>query len=147
MRRYIKIFTFVLFLFILFNGNSYSDVVKKVEVKGNNRISIETIMVFGDISVGKDYNIADVNSLIKKLYSTLFFSDISASIKNNILSIVVKENPIIKSIVLDGEKAKKYEEKIRELLSLRENSPYIENNIKSDISLIKDFYNLSYLLI
>ena len=140
MRRFTKIFTFVLFLFILFNGNSYSDVVKKVEVKGNNRISIETIMVFGDISVGKDYNIADVNSLIKKLYSTLFFSDISASIKNNILSIVVNENPIIKSIALDGEKAKKYEEKIRELLSLRENSPYIENNVKSDINLIKDFY-------
>ena len=67
MRRFTKIFTFVLFLFILLNGNSYSDVVKKVEVKGNNRISIETIMVFGDISVGKDYNINDVNSLIKKL--------------------------------------------------------------------------------
>ena len=99
MRRFTKIFTFVLFLFILFNGNSYSDVVKKVEVKGNNRISIETIMVFGDISVGKDYNIADVNSLIKKLYSTLFFSDISASIKNNKIKLNIFLNLCIKFIL------------------------------------------------
>ena len=73
MQRFRKICSFVLFFFILFvNGNSFSEVVKKVEIKGNARISQETIIVFGDISVGKDYNISDVNSLIKKLYDTLF---------------------------------------------------------------------------
>ena len=141
MQRFRKICSFVLFFFILFvNGNSFSEVVKKVEIKGNVRISQETIIVFGDISVGKDYNISDVNSLIKKLYDTSFYSDISVSIKNNTLNIALKENPIIKSITFDGEKAKKYIEKIRELLSLTENGPYIENNIKKDINLIKEFY-------
>ena len=71
-----KIFAVIVLYIIFSNVNSYSEIVNKVEVKGNVRISPETIMVFGDISVGKDYNIADVNSLIKKLYSTLFFSDI-----------------------------------------------------------------------
>ena len=141
MQRFRKICSFVLFFFILFvNGNSFSEVVKKVEIKGNVRISQETIIVFGDISVGKDYNISDVNSLIKKLYDTSFFSDISVSIKNNTLNIVLKENPIIKSIIFDGEKAKKYIEKIRELLSLTENGPFVENYIKKDINLIKEFY-------
>ena len=141
MQRFRKICSFVLFFFILFvNGNSFSEVVKKVEIKGNVRISQETIIVFGDISVGKDYNISDVNSLIKKLYDTSFFSDISVSIKNNTLNIVLKENPIIKSIIFDGEKAKKYIEKIRELLSLTENGPFVENIIKKDINLIKEFY-------
>ena len=140
MRIFKKIFAFVLVLFIFINENSYSDVVKKLEIQGNDRISQETIVVFGDISIGKDYSISDVNVLIKKLYATSFFSDISVSIKNNTLSIIVKENPIIKSVVFDGEKAKKYTEKLIELLSLRENSPFVENNIKSDINLIKDFY-------
>ena len=141
MQRFRKICSFVLFFFILFvNGNSFSEVVKKVEIKGNARISPETIIVFGDISLGKDYSISDVNSLIKKLYDTLFFSDISVSIKNNTLNIILKENPIIKSIIFDGEKAKKYIEKIRELLSLTENGPFVENNIKKDINLIKEFY-------
>ena len=141
MQRFRKICSFVLFFFILFvNGNSFSEVVKKLEIKGNLRISQETIIVFGDISLGKDYSISDVNSLIKKLYDTLFFSDISVSIKNNTLNIILKENPIIKSIIFDGEKAKKYIEKIRELLSLTENGPFVENYIKKDINLIKEFY-------
>ena len=92
------------------------------------------------MSVGKNYEISDINSLIKKLYDTTFFSNISVVVKNNILSVTVKENPIINSITFEGEKAKKYKEKIRELLSLRENSSFVENNIKSDINLIKDFY-------
>jgi len=140
MTRFKKIFSFFLLFFLLVVEKSFAEVVKKVEILGNNRISVETIKVFGDISVGKDYSIPDVNILIKKLYSTSFFADISASIENNTLKIVVKENPIIKSIIFDGEKAKKYMEKITDLLSLRENSPFVENNIKKDINLIKDFY-------
>ena len=135
-----KIFTFILTFFIIFAATSYSEVVKDVEIKGNDRISKETIIVLGDISVGKDYNTPDVNSLIKKLYTTSFFSDISVVINNNTLIITVKENPIIKSVVFDGEKAKKYTEKINELLILKENSPFVQNNIKRDINLIKEFY-------
>jgi len=135
-----KIFSHFLVFFLFLTVNVYSEVVKKVEIKGNERISNETIIVFGDISVGKDYSNADVNSLIKKLYSTSFFSDISVTLKNNTLNIVVRENPIIKSILFEGEKAKKYMEKISEILILKENSPFVENSIKSDINLIKEFY-------
>ena len=135
-----KIFISIILFFIFFSAHSHSEVVKKIEIKGNERISAETIAIFGDISVGKNYEISDINSLIKKLYDTTFFSNISVVVKNNILSVTVKENPIINSITFEGEKAKKYKEKIRELLSLRENSSFVENNIKSDINLIKDFY-------
>jgi outer membrane protein assembly factor BamA len=48
-------------------------VVKKIEIKVNERISAETITIFGDMSVGKNYEISDINSLIKKLYDTTFF--------------------------------------------------------------------------
>jgi len=140
MTRFKKIFSFILLFFLLINVNSFAEVINKVEVEGNDRISQETIIVFGDISIGKDYSIPDVNTLIKKLYSTTFFSNISATIENNTLKIIVKENPIIKSIIFDGEKAKKYMEKITDLLSLRENGPFVENNVKRDINLIKEFY-------
>ena len=62
-----KIFAVIVLYFIFFNVNSYSEIVNKVEVKGNVRISSETIMVFGDVSIGKDYQGADVNLLNKKL--------------------------------------------------------------------------------
>ena len=64
----------------------------------------------------------------------------SVKLENNQLSIVVEENPIIDSIIFNGEKAKKYKEKIRELMILKEKSSYIENSIKRDINQIKVFY-------
>ena len=140
MANFKKIFVAILLFFIFFNINSYSEVVNKVNVKGNDRISLETIMIFGDVAIGKNYETSDVNLLIKKLYESNFFSNISVKLENNILSIVVKENPIINSIIFDGEKAKKYQEKIRELLILREKSSYTANSIKHDINLIKIFY-------
>ena len=114
--------------------------VNKIEVKGNNRVSKETIIVYGDISLGKNYETKDVNDLIKKLYDTTFFSDISITIENNQLNIDVKENPLIENIVFNGEKAKKYQDKIKELLKLTENNSFVESNIKSDINLVMAFY-------
>ena len=119
-----KISLFALLIFIFFVTNSYSEVVKKVEIKGNERVSSETILVFGDVILGKNYETYDINSLIKKLHETNFFSNISVKLENNKLSIVVKENPIINSIVFKGEKAKKYTEKISELLLVREKTSF-----------------------
>ena len=90
-----KIFAVIVLYIIFSNVNSYSEIVNKVEVKGNDRISLETIMIFGDIAIGKNYEKSDVNLLIKKLYESNFFSNISVKLKNNKLSIVVTENPII----------------------------------------------------
>ena len=140
MLNFKKIF-FSVFLFInLFVVNSHSEVVKTIEIKGNERISSETIIVFGDILIGKDYKSSDVNQLIKKLFDTSFFSDISINLANNKLSITVKENPIINSIVFKGEKAKKFKEKILELVALKEKASYIEGSVKNDTNLIKEFY-------
>ena len=140
MTNYKKINVFIILLFLVFTPNSFSEVVKKVEVKGNQRISNETIVIFGDITLGKNYEASDVNQLIKKLYDTTFFSDILVEIKNNKLSITVKENPIVNSIIFDGEKANKFKDKIKELITVREKSSYVENNIKQDINTIKEFY-------
>ena len=125
MTNFKKVFVAILLFFIFFNVNSYSEVVNKVDVKGNDRVSLETIMVFGDVSIGKNYERSDINLLIKKLYESNFFSNISVKLKNNKLSIVVEENPLINSIIFEGEKAKKYKEKIKELMILREKSSFM----------------------
>ena len=137
----IKSFFIFFYLYLIISiSNAFSDVVDKIEVKGNERISSETIVIFGDISLGKDYQNSDINLLIKKLYDTTFFSDISIELENNNLVITVKENPIINSIVFDGEKANKYKEKILEFLNLREKSSFVQSNVKHDMNLLKEFY-------
>ena len=90
-----KSFIQIILFLVFFTISSHAEIVKKVEITGNERISNETIIIFGDVVVGKNYETSDINSLIKKLYETTFFSYISADIKNKKLSITVKENPII----------------------------------------------------
>ena len=91
MKNLRKLFLIILLpLFISITNISYADIIKKVKVVGNDRISLETILIFGDVEVGKDYKSQDIKLLIKKLYETNFFSDISVELNNNVLSINVK---------------------------------------------------------
>ena len=77
MNKFIKLF-FVYFVFLgFFISNAYSETVNKVQIEGNERITKETIVIFGDIKVGFDYESNDINLLIKKLYATKFFSNVS----------------------------------------------------------------------
>ena len=135
-----KIFVITAFFFTFAYSSSYSEIINKVNVKGNERISPETILIFGDITIGQNFEPSDASLLIKKLYETTFFSNISVEFKNNILVINIKENPIINTITLSGEKAKKNREKIKELISNREKSSYVDTNINNDINFIKGFY-------
>ena len=111
-----KIFVFIILFFTLLSAKSYSEVVNKIDVQGNERISLETIMIFGDVVIGENYEESDISSLIKKLYETSFFSNISVELSNHKLTIVVEENPIVNSIIFKGIKAEKYKEKIKEFL-------------------------------
>jgi len=134
-------FKFFFVLYFLFIGNNVlADVLKKIDISGNKRISVETIKVYGDIQINKNYQDDDINDIIKKLYNTNFFSNISTSFSNGVLKINVTENPIIYSIDIKGEEAKKFKNQIFKLISLKEKSSYIENFVKSDIEMIKSFY-------
>ena len=73
MANFKKIFFVFILFFLAFSAKSYAEIVNKVEVKGNDRITLETIVIFGDIIVGKNYESPDINLLIKKLYETNFF--------------------------------------------------------------------------
>ncbi len=140
MKNFKKIF-FVFFLFFTsFSFNANSEVVNKINVIGSDRISTETIAVFGDIQIGENYENSDISLIIKKLYETTFFKNILIEIQNGVMTIRVEENPIVHTIILKGEKAKKYKEVLFDLFKNREKSSFINNYIKSDINIMKEFY-------
>jgi outer membrane protein insertion porin family len=130
-----------IFLFLLlFSPNLFAEIVKKIEIKGNERISAETLKVYGELNLNKDYSTFDVNKVLKNLYNTEFFEDVKVSLKNGTLSISVKEYPTINSIDLRGEKSTKTKSKILEFLKLKEKESFIESKLANDISIIKKIY-------
>ena len=148
MKRFIKSFFIHFVFFAFFTCILYSEIVNKVQIEGNERITKETIVIFGDIKIGFDYDTSDISLLIKKLYETKFFSNVSVELANNNLKIIVEENPIINSIIFDGEQTKKFIESLSSILSLKEKGSFIQNYVKPDINLIKEFYrNLGFYFI
>ena len=94
-----------LFIFLL-SSMSFAEIVNTIDVKGNLRVSEDTIKVLGNFDVGSDLNNQDLNKILKDLYSTDFFKDINISLIDNILKIEILENPIIQSIFMNGIKKK-----------------------------------------
>ena len=72
MNKYITNFLIILGL-IICPLNVSAEILKKIEISGNKRISNETIKVYGDIQQNKNYQNEDINNVIKKLYETNLF--------------------------------------------------------------------------
>jgi len=129
--------------FILFSTfltfSSYSKNYEKIIVNGNERISNETILVFSEIQDSKTLDENSINEILKKLYKSGFFKDVTVKIENNNLIIEVSENPIIQTVFIDGIKRKKTEESLYEILSLKNRSSYNSSLIKNDEAAILKF--------
>ena len=88
--------------FIMLITSVNADVVKKLIINNNNRISEETIKTYGQIEIGKSYNNEDINNILKNLYDTDFFNNISLKLDGDTLIIDVEENKIIQSVNIEG---------------------------------------------
>jgi outer membrane protein insertion porin family len=127
-KLYFKIF----FSYLILLNISYAEIVKDIQVIGNDRISNETIKMFSSISINDDLDFNDINTLLKRIYETNYFEDVSINFTNNVLTISVKENPIIQNITYEGIKAKKIEDLIKKNLKLKSRSSYNETLLKKD---------------
>ena len=130
-------FIVILLLIISSTLTVKAEVVNDIIVKNNDRISINTIKTYGDIKIGVDYSSDDLNNILKNLYETNFFKDISLKIEKNILVIDVKENKLIQKININGIKSSKIQDAILEGLSLKAKSPFIESQVERDLNKVK----------
>tara|TARA_B110000114_G_scaffold156461_1_gene170355 strand:- start:952 stop:1296 length:345 start_codon:yes stop_codon:yes gene_type:complete len=102
-----KIFLHFIIFYTILTFSVYSKNYNKIIINGNERISNETILVFSEISEDKSLDENSINDILKKLYKSGFFKDVTIKIQNNNLIIEVFENPIIQSVFIDGLKEKK----------------------------------------
>ena len=136
LRIYKIFFSFIIFNLFLINISN-AELLKEIKITGNDRISNETIIMFSQINLNDEINNSDLNNILKNLYETNFFEDISLNFKNSILEIKIKENPIIQNIVFDGIKSNKIRNIIIKNSQLKSRSSYNDLILKNDIEEIK----------
>ena len=81
-----KIVLIIIISFLL-NLNLKDEVVHKILIDGNNRISSETVKIYGKIETGKDYKAKDLDLILKNLYDTNFFEEVNIKLDKEILDI------------------------------------------------------------
>ena len=138
----------ILFACFLININTvHSEIVNKIEIIGNERISDDTVELFSQVSLEDDLTTDDLNTILKNLYETNFFKNVSVELKNNILSITILENPIIETINYNGIKSNKLIDQLKEDALLKSRSSYNEFILSEEkkrlINLLKEigYYN------
>ena len=118
-------FTQLISLFFV-SSLALAEVVKKIEVIGNNRISSETIKSFSPIKINDDINENNINTSLKSLYESNFFKNVNIKFIQNVLIIEVDENPIIQNINYEGIKSSKLLEDLRNNVVLKSRSSFNE---------------------
>ena len=132
-----------LLIFFIFYVSARAEVIKDIKLENNIRISKESIIAFGNIKLGKDYNESEINQILFDLYDTNFFSDLKLQVINNVLVINVTEKKIIQTVILEGVKSKENTEKILKQLKLKDKSPFDEFTAEQDLIRIKNSLNRS----
>ena len=138
LKNYYKIFIkkrfFLLFFYIIISFPNFanSEILKKIIIEGNERVSDNTINVFSSLSINEEVDQNRLNTILNDIYSSGFFKDVELKFENNILTIKVIENPIIQNINYDGIKSKELLNTVIQNLTLKERSPFNEIFLSSD---------------
>ena len=84
----LKKIIFIALLIIITNTKLvFSEIIKKIEVAGNDRLAKETIILFSELNVNDNIYSEDLNNAFKKLYDTNYFKDIKINFIMEILKL------------------------------------------------------------
>jgi len=139
-RKFIRItFIILVLFFIKINLSFANQKISEIIIKGNLRVDNETILAFISIAEGSEYTSQNINLALKELYKTGFFETVEVSDDNNIITILVEENPILNLIGFEGNK--RFDDEIlAEVISLKKNQIFSRNLISEAVTKIIELY-------
>ena len=134
-----KLFIKIIVIFVFSLSLAKAETLQKFEISGNKRISDQTIIIFSEIQINEEITKSKLDNVIKKLYQSNFFRNITLSFENQTLFLEVVENPIIEKLDIKGIKKQSLVEFIKGKLQLGEMKSFDQELLSSDINLI---YNI-----
>ena len=138
-------YKFFLFFLIFFVKITFAnaEIIKSISVSGNKRITDQTVIIFSKINIGDNLIINDLNKIIKNLYETDFFKDVSVNLKNSILKINVTENNLVQSVEINGIKNKKLKQALIDQLTVTTKKSYVEEKSIEETLKLSNFLKFS----
>ncbi len=133
-----KLIFFCIFFNLFLIPNSSSEIIKKFNIKGNDRVVDETIIMFSKLKIGDQINDEILNDTLKELYDTDYFKKISISSNTGVVEILVTENPIIQNIKINGIEKDNILENIKKITDKKIKYPFIKSEINEQNIFLKN---------
>jgi outer membrane protein insertion porin family len=113
--------------------------IRSIAVSGTQRLEPDTVLSYTKLRQGQPYSQESLDQALRDLYETELFADVQIRNDAGALTIVVKENPVINRIVLEGNKRLK-EDKIRPEIKLAPRQIYTRSKVRADVARIIELY-------
>ena len=124
---------------LLFAGAASAEYVKEIKVEGLQRVEKETVLSYLNIAPNTNVSQDKLDAALKNLFATDMFGDVTMQINNDVLTIDVKENPVINKRAFDGND--KISDKILEKeVKLASGSTYSLTKVQEDVQRILQVY-------
>ena len=63
----------ILLIFFINISSINADIIKEIQIEGNQRLSVETVIMFSGLDLNDEVDNDDLNISIKELYKTNYF--------------------------------------------------------------------------
>ncbi|MEC9342600.1 MAG: outer membrane protein assembly factor BamA [Pseudomonadota bacterium] len=114
-------------------------VVSRIEVRGNSRMDVDTVISYLSIRPGESFSGVDIDDSVKALYATGLFTDVSIYQSGNTLIVEVDESGIVNEVFFEGNKRLK-DAALTAVIQTGPRSTYSEEKVSSDVERILEAY-------
>lgn len=115
--------------------------IRHIEVKGNERIEEATIITNSQLHIGDNVDDAELDSAVRHLFDTGYFSDVKAEIQGETILLKVEENPIVNRVTFEGNH--EFDDAtLEKQVRLKPREIYTVNKLKQDTKLLHDMYRI-----
>jgi outer membrane protein insertion porin family len=113
--------------------------IKSISVIGAQRLEPDTIRSYIRLRPGQPYTVAAADQALKDLIATELFAEVQVRNDNGMVTIEVKENPVINRIIFEGNKRLK-EEKLLPEIKLAPRQIFTRSKVRADVARIIELY-------
>jgi outer membrane protein insertion porin family len=113
--------------------------VRKIVVKGNRRVEVETVLSYLQFVPGDRYDPSKVDNSLKSLFATGLFSDVNISRSGSTVMVRVIENPIINKVAFEGN-SEVDDKTLASEVQLKPRSVFTKARVQSDTQRVLDVY-------
>lgn len=115
------------------------EVVRSVDVRGNQRIEADTIRSYMLLQPGDRFDSDRQDRSLRTLFATGLFRDVQISRDGDRVVVTVAENPIVNQVVFEGNR-KISDDNLREVVQLKPRSVYTDAAAQNDRNRLLEVY-------